>query len=454
MTTQWKHYENPPWKREDKDDVTVLLNVVERRKSALVSAFMRRIGIKHIDLGTATTEDAAVGKMYGTPGLCNPVYFTSGQIIRTLDAIRAKTAMTKEEVCEKYVFVCPSGPCSPCRYGMYTQEYFKAINGAGYRGFRIITFSADIFDMENEPDDALQFDFEFRVNLLICLILADAVHAREVETLPYEKHAGATRKVTERAERMLAAAVESRLYLVKIPWALRKIAAMYDAIEVTSRRAPKIYITGEIFANNAHGDPNYGIREFCIREGCEPNPALFSARVFYEFYRRLDQTWRELRYGNCDSDRRRLLVRFLVRQRLGLVLTQAFVTSYFGAIRSRTEYPDTAQLFAIGDPFYNWRVMGGEGNLEVAEAIHQHDRCDGFISIKPFGCMPSSGISDGVQAKVQEVYPDLNFISIETSGDNATNVLNRVSMVLFKAKKKARARDAARLGNGGEHAAA
>jgi predicted nucleotide-binding protein (sugar kinase/HSP70/actin superfamily) len=49
--------------------------------------------------------------------------------------------------------------------------------------------------------------------------------------------------------------------------------------------------------------------------------------------------------------------------------------------------------------------------------------------------MPSSGVSDGVQSKIVSLYPNLNFLSIETSGDNEVNILSRVSMMLFKAKQ-------------------
>jgi predicted nucleotide-binding protein (sugar kinase/HSP70/actin superfamily) len=108
----------------------------------------------------------------------------------------------------------------------------------------------------------------------------------------------------------------------------------------------------------------------------------------------------------------------------------------------RGEIHDLDTLSALGHPHYHTALMGGEGNLEVAEAIYYHDKVDGFISIKPFGCMPSSGVSDGVQSKIISMYPDLNFLSIETSGDNEVSILSRVSMLLFKAKQKAHAREA------------
>ena len=90
----------------------------------------------------------------------------------------------------------------------------------------------------------------------------------------------------------------------------------------------------------------------------------------------------------------------------------------------------------IGFDYYHPEIFGGEGNLEIAEALYYADKMDGFISSKPFGCMPSSGVSDGVMAKVMAEHPDLNFLSIETSGDNEVSILSRVSMLLFKAKQK------------------
>ena len=59
------------------------------------------------------------------------------------------------------------------------------------------------------------------------------------------------------------------------------------------------------------------------------------------------------------------------------------------------------------------------------------------ISVKPFGCMPSSGVSDGVQSLVTARHPDAIFCAIETTGDGAVNVQSRVLMDLFKARQKA-----------------
>lgn len=77
--------------------------------------------------------------------------------------------------------------------------------------------------------------------------------------------------------------------------------------------------------------------------------------------------------------------------------------------------------------------------MEVANTIHNfvNRKTNMTLSVKPFGCMPSSAISDGVQSVVAERYPGTIFCAVETSGDGAVNFYSRVQMFLFKAQKHA-----------------
>jgi hypothetical protein len=61
------------------------------------------------------------------------------------------------------------------------------------------------------------------------------------------------------------------------------------------------------------------------------------------------------------------------------------------------------------------------------------------LSVKPFGCMPSSSVSDGVQSLITEKFPGTIFCAVETSGDGAVNFQSRVQMYLFKARQAAQA---------------
>jgi predicted nucleotide-binding protein (sugar kinase/HSP70/actin superfamily) len=78
--------------------------------------------------------------------------------------------------------------------------------------------------------------------------------------------------------------------------------------------------------------------------------------------------------------------------------------------------------------------------LEVAHLIEsvKENIAHLVISVKPFGCMPSSSVSDGVQSLVTSRFPEANFLAIETSGEGAANFYSRVQMALFKAKQAAK----------------
>jgi len=61
------------------------------------------------------------------------------------------------------------------------------------------------------------------------------------------------------------------------------------------------------------------------------------------------------------------------------------------------------------------------------------------VAVKPFGCMPSSSVSDGVQSAVLSRHPEAAFCAVETMGDGDVNFQSRVQMYLFKARQKTRA---------------
>ena len=458
LDDQWQGYRTLPWPKKEKKDATVMFNFVERRKSYFLKAYFDRNGFKSYDMGDHIKEDVRWGKEYGNRMECNPMYFTSGSLIRNLLRIERETGLTKAEIVEKYVFLCGGGQCGPCRYGMYPQEYMKVANDAGFKDLRVIIFSSDIGSKEMVKDNALPMNLMFRINLIIAVILADLVHAAECALLPYAHDKELVRSTLEEAEKMLLEAFESKAYLFKIPRAMRKVGDMLAAIPRREEKLPLIFVTGEFFANLAHNDGNYNLRRFISEEGCEVIPGNLTQRVLYDNWRRTVEARRGVRFA-ADNKERRFWKKSLRKQRNSTAViiwlyrkfVKALAPHKFGA---RTELIDLDELADLGRDLYHPEIFGGEGNLEIGEAIHYAGEVDGFISSKPFGCMPSSGVSDGVQAKVMAMYPDLNFLSIETSGDNDVSILSRVSMLLFKARHKAAARGAGGGRNSAEESAA
>ena len=83
---------------------------------------------------------------------------------------------------------------------------------------------------------------------------------------------------------------------------------------------------------------------------------------------------------------------------------------------------DQYELQRLGHPFYNSRAGGGEGHLEVAKNIYysNKDLAHMVLSLKPFGCMPSTQ-SDGAQSAVVSNYKDMIYLPVETSGEGEIN---------------------------------
>ena len=97
------------------------------------------------------------------------------------------------------------------------------------------------------------------------------------------------------------------------------------------------------------------------------------------------------------------------------------------------------QIAEVSHAFYDNNLRGGEGHMEVGKLIQNvaYSKVNMTLSVKPFGCMPSSSVSDGIQSFITELYPQGIFLPIETNGDGAVNVYSRVQMQLFKAKQLA-----------------
>jgi predicted nucleotide-binding protein (sugar kinase/HSP70/actin superfamily) len=97
------------------------------------------------------------------------------------------------------------------------------------------------------------------------------------------------------------------------------------------------------------------------------------------------------------------------------------------------------ELARLAHPYYHRLSRGGEGHLEVGKNIYYtvNNLAHMVLSLKPFGCMPSTQ-SDGAQSAVVNRYRDMIFLPIETSGEGEVNAHSRVQMALGEAKAKAK----------------
>jgi predicted nucleotide-binding protein (sugar kinase/HSP70/actin superfamily) len=89
------------------------------------------------------------------------------------------------------------------------------------------------------------------------------------------------------------------------------------------------------------------------------------------------------------------------------------------------------EIAEISHAFYDNNLRGGEGHMEVGKLIQNvaYSKVNMTLSVKPFGCMPSSSVSDGIQSFITELYPQAIFLPIETNGDGAVDTPEADTMV-------------------------
>jgi hypothetical protein len=99
---------------------------------------------------------------------------------------------------------------------------------------------------------------------------------------------------------------------------------------------------------------------------------------------------------------------------------------------------DQEALAKAAHPFYHHLARGGEGHLEVGKNIFYsvNKGAHMVLSLKPFGCMPSTQ-SDGVQSTVAAKVKNVLFLPIETAAEGELHAHSRVQMVLVEARERA-----------------
>ena len=189
------------------------------------------------------------------------------------------------------------------------------------------------------------------------------------------------------------------------------------------------------------GDGNYKMQEFIEKEGGEVLPSSVTAWLLFMLWegirdsklrfelRKHDKTGKGLHEINTRTRLIKLYAGYFVIQ--SLFQTMANLIGLHGQA-----LPNMWETARVASKHYNNDLRGGKGHLEIGKLILNtiKKKATMTLSIKPFGCLPSSTVSDGIQTKIIELFPDAIFLPIETSGDSAVNVYSRVQMALYRAR--------------------
>jgi predicted nucleotide-binding protein (sugar kinase/HSP70/actin superfamily) len=437
----------PTVTKKERDDITILVTGLTQAHDFLVEGALRGQGYRVEWIGTSDQAGLQVGKEYGNRGQCNPTYFTVGGLVKHLIDLRDKEGLSSEEIVKKYVFLT-AGACGPCRFGMYVTEYRKALRDAGFDGFRVMLFQQTGGLSQATGDDVgIEMNPAFFIAIIKAIVSGDALNALAYRIRPYEIEPGATNRAVERAKQILYTALYDKTNIFA---ALYKARAEFAAVKVDKLRPRvKTSIIGEFWAMTTEGDGNYHLQKFLESEGSENDIQLTTAWLLYNIWEvardtRVRADLREFdggQYGLKGYENFGVAKRLATMRLAEYGLRVGFQAFALPLGLHRYKLPNMDKVAEVANEYYVNDLRGGEGHMEVGKLIINvvESKAHVTVSVKPFGCMPSSGVSDGVQSLITARYPGTIFCAVETSGDGATNFYSRVQMYMFKGRAVAEA---------------
>jgi predicted nucleotide-binding protein (sugar kinase/HSP70/actin superfamily) len=447
-TKQWfDAMTNAQFTAAERPKVTLLIAGLTVAHDYLVEGSLKGLGYNVMTLDCPDNDALRFGKEFGNRGQCNPTYFTVGNLVKFLCYLRDEKKMSSADIVASYVFVT-AGACGPCRFGMYVTEYRKALRDAGFDGFRVVLFQqTGGFAQATGEEMGLQMNPPFFIGLTKAVMAGDVINAIGYRLRPYELETGATDRAMDVAKKACYDAFVEKGSVLLALWRAKEA---FKAVKVDRLNPkPKVSIIGEFWAMTTEGDGNYQLQRFLESEGAEVDIQLVTAWLLYMIWEIRTDTRNRKDLRGADNSKYGLAslgewgvakreATLFAAEHLCRLLFKAFAIA--GGLYNY-HLPDMDKLAAIAHEHYNNDLRGGEGHMEVGKLIQNvaMRKAHMTLSVKPFGCMPSAGVSDGVQSLVTEKYPGTIFCAVETSGDGRVNFYSRVQMYLFKAKAAAAA---------------
>ncbi|MGZ4732624.1 MAG: hypothetical protein ACXVZH_10835 [Terriglobales bacterium] len=481
---QVHHFHKPiehTFTKEQRHKTTLLFGGLTWKHEKLIHGALEGLGYRCEVVPVPDVKAFQLGKEYGNNGQCNPTYFTVGNLVQYLQKLE-ESGVRREDLLNNYIFLT-AGACGPCRFGMYEAEYRLALRNAGFDGFRVMLFQQSGGLNQSEAEAGLCMNLDFFLNLLNAMNMGDVINEVAHQIRPFEVNAGETDAILDECVDYMHEVLKKKspwsiegalgklgqkipmkgtveylgkflnqLYSDDYVTALNHVRDRFNTIKVDRLKVkPIVKITGEFWAQTTEGDGNFNMFPFLVREGAQIIVEPVGTWIMYMIHQVVQKirdtkgleegavlppAWRLDKQAKIELNYRQKLAKLKVAEVIFAREYHKIIDSLGGtAHRLVNQY----ELQRLGHPYYNSRAGGGEGHLEVAKNIYYSNKelCHMVLSLKPFGCMPSTQ-SDGAQSAVVAHYKDMIFLPIETSGEGEINAHSRVQMALGEAKAKAK----------------
>ena len=475
-----QHYRRPieyPFKESELRTTTIIFGGLTWKHEILLKASFENLGYLCDILPNPDFESLQIGKEFCDPGLCNPVYFTFGALIKYLKKLEA-SGIPKEKIIKNYVYLT-AGSCGPCRFGMYESQFRIGLNNAGYNGFRVIIFQQNEGLDQVKEEYALKFNHDFFLRILGSFILADILNDVAYQYRPYEIETGSV----DKALKETIDKAYLNLKIIEYPSIIKKLSKLaekqffpnylllllkivyfyyckeYNDIPKDFLKRlkrinynffkikPIVKVTGEFWAQTTESDGNLNMHRFLEQNNAQVIPEPLSNWIMYILHQ--NRYIKQLYISNNFKSTKLLLknAKSIIKELFGIIIIrilEKMMMLFYNHFRKKLNkipfsLPSQDKLRFLSKKYYNPLIEGGEGHLEIGKTLYYslNNLCHMVISLKPFGCMPST-MSDGIMSSILNHNNDVLFSSIETGGEGIINMYSRVLMTLNEAKEKAK----------------
>lgn len=388
----------------------------------LMTAAMRREGVRAEPLPVGHEEAIRLGKRYVHNDICFPAQMTIGESLEALMSGRYKDCDVAI-ITGKYI--------GDCRLTHYMPLLRQALDDAGFADVPIVT---------NDDADTHGAYPGFKLSLAASMEIAwglpmiDALEALLRRMRPYETVPGAADAAFERALDEVMNGIEAHGLRGAEEGFARAIDIMKGVPYDRSHPRPTVLIVGE-YLLNFHPGANHDIERYLERNGLEVIEARMTDVIRKSYFYKHAQV-REYHVDLPVAER----AWYATADRL-------FDVAHDRADRIARAHPlyepsvRLPELAAVSDEVLHHTFDAGEGILIPAEILeHAAQGCRAFVILQPFGCLPNHVVGRGLIRALKERYPDAQILPLDYDPDvSFANVENRLQMLIMNARAAASA---------------
>ena len=341
-------------------------------------------------------------------GQCAPLLASTGALLQ----------VARQHPGARLRVVCATS-CGPCRYALFGPAWQRALRP--YTDVELLTLPQSWAGLTE------LFGAELCQRLLESMLVADALTLVERRLRPHVHDRDALDATWSDVVAAVAADVGQGAGPIA---ALAGQRAAFQRLRLRPREAlGRIVLIGEPWSLHVAGDAQAHVARLLGDAGIEVEAPPLALWLAYRLWEQSRPAWGVGPAATVDLCATREHLRWL---------TSGFAQAC-RALDLTSELPCVEALAELARPYLPACSRGGYGHVEVglAARARAERRAHAVISVKSFGCIPSSGISDAI---VPAVLGDaLGFLALEVSEDGVATRESRLMLQVGMAHERARA---------------